>query len=108
MPTPTYQEKVEAAAAAAADMALRLIEKGEASKDELAIAKIGVSFVSTMARLYATRNAENANMSRMLIRLAPTPDEYRHLVMATLPDSAITKALRSLPAPEPVAEEVPA
>jgi hypothetical protein len=90
---PSTYQAVEDAAAAAAELTVNLLRKGEATKEQLALAKMGAGMVSALAKFYQTNSARESTAVRVLMKLSPDPDEFKRLVAVSLPDSAIGKAL---------------
>lgn len=87
------ETEVRSAGLYGARVVREFLESGETAKDQLDRAKIASAAMSSFVRLLQVQSAREATAVTILTHSTQDETEFRRLVQAALPSSAVTAAL---------------
>lgn len=90
---PATYDAIEDAAFAGAVVLRDVLKDADPTEAQLALARVGSSAVSSLAKLYQANSAREATVASIISHAAPDAEEFRRLVISALPGSSVGKAL---------------
>ena len=90
----TTQEVIEEAAREGAELVADVLKRRSVEDGDLALARIGATAISNYAKLYQANSAREATQVTIMVHSVSDGEEFRRLVMATLPGSPVALALK--------------
>jgi len=90
----TTQQVIEEAAREGAELVADVLKRRSVEDGDLALARIGATAISNYAKLYQANSAREATQVTIMVHSVSDGEEFRRLVMATLPGSPVALALK--------------
>ena len=90
----TTQQVIEEAAREGAELVADVLKRRSVEDGDMALARIGATAISNYAKLYQANSAREATQVTIMVHSVSDGEEFRRLVMATLPGSPVALALK--------------
>ena len=90
----TTQQVIDEAAREGAELVADVLKRRSVEDGDLALARIGATAISNYAKLYQANSAREATQVTIMVHSVSDGEEFRRLVMATLPGSPVALALK--------------
>ena len=94
MPEQTTQQLIEDVAREGAALVADVLKRRSIEDGDLALARLGATAISNYAKLYQANSAREATQVTIMVHSVSDGEEFRRLVMATLPGSPVALALK--------------